>query len=302
MREFSGTEPQVHPTKSLGEFAGAPLVGEVVGLRTFRVDESGLLLPLYSGGAWYDGPNTAACAPPTGHHQRAPHAVPDPDCECGFYAYGSPEAVRQNRHARYVQAVVSCWGGVVAGTRGVRAEHARIDALWLHPNAPAWLRKRVAGRYPSARMYADADAMLAEHPLTALPCYEPARRRAVTGFIMPVLVIAGLMCLGLLPYDVLHGSPALWAVWLAAVVATVAFAGWLLVGAHGAGHVAAAFLVVGVVAWLLAPLFGLGGWLLRLPVLRGLAVAAGGYLLGLRPHHFPVVKVPRERQFCGVRA
>ena len=48
-------------------FAGAePLVGEVVGLRTFRVDESGLLLPLYSNLAWYDGPNTATCAPPTG--------------------------------------------------------------------------------------------------------------------------------------------------------------------------------------------------------------------------------------------
>ena len=51
MRAFTGSEP---------------LVGEVIGLRTFRVDESGLLLPLYSDQAWYDGPNCATCAPPTG--------------------------------------------------------------------------------------------------------------------------------------------------------------------------------------------------------------------------------------------
>ena len=35
--------------KAMGQFSGSePLVGEIVGLRTFRVDESGLLLPLYS--------------------------------------------------------------------------------------------------------------------------------------------------------------------------------------------------------------------------------------------------------------
>src|SRR5947209_4771697 len=131
----------------MGDFSGAePLVGEIVGLRTFRIDDSGLLLPLYSGGTWYDGTNTATCSPPTGHHPRGPHTVPSKDCECGFYAYGTAEAAEQNRHTRYVKAVVSCWGGVVAGTKGFRAEHARIDALWVSPDAPPWLRHRVAGR------------------------------------------------------------------------------------------------------------------------------------------------------------
>src|SRR6266487_6407819 len=102
----------------MGEFSGTQLlVGEVVGLRAFRVDDSGLLLPLYSEHAWYDGPNTAVCAPPTGHHPRGPHQVPADDCECGFYAYGDPAATARNRHCRYVQAVVSCWGGIVAGTK-----------------------------------------------------------------------------------------------------------------------------------------------------------------------------------------
>jgi hypothetical protein len=43
------------------------------------------------------------------------------------------------------------------------------------------------------------------------------------------------------------------------------------------------------------------GWLLRVPLLRGLVFATGGYLLALRPHHFPVLRTPRERAFCGVR-
>ncbi len=163
----------------MGEFCGTePLVGQVIGLRTFRIDDSGMLLPLYSDGAWYDGGNTAACSPPTGSHPRGPHQVPADDCECGFYAYGSTEAALQNRHLRYVQAVVSCWGDVVAGTKGFRAAHARIDALWISPAAPPWLRSRVATRYPSARMYADATAMLAEHPLTELSCYEQPRGAA----------------------------------------------------------------------------------------------------------------------------
>jgi hypothetical protein len=286
VRDFSGSEP---------------LVGEIVGLRTFRVDDAGLLLPLYSNGAWYDGPNTAACAPPTGHHHRPPHQVPGEDCECGFYAYGSRAAAAQNRQMRYVQAVVSCWGGVVAGTKGIRAQHARIDAIWLSPAAPAWLRKRVAVRYPSARLYADAQAMLAEHPLTDLACYQRAAGRHRSPVLAGAIGGAALLALGVLPYGVLHGSDLLWPLWLAVLSAMAALTGWLLVGTHGAGHLAAAFVAAGVLAWLVAPALGMTGWLLRVPLLRGLVFATGGYLLALRPHHFPVLRTPRERAFCGVR-
>ncbi len=287
----------------MGEFSGSePLVGEIAGLRTFRIDDSGLLLPLYSNGAWYDRTNTALCAPPTGHHERGPHPVPADDCECGFYAYGTAEAAAHNRHCRYVQAVVSCWGGVVAGTKGVRAEHARIDALWISPAAPVWLRKRVATRYPSARMYADVNAMLGEHPLTHLDCYERPRARRLGPLLAAALGLIALLALGLLPLDLLHSSAALWDAWLVITSAVAAFTGWLVLGARGAGHFAAAFVMAGVLAWLVAPLFGVSGWLLRVPLLRGLAVAVGGYLLALRPHYFPIVKTPRERAFCGVRA
>ena len=284
-------------------FAGAePLVGEVVGLRTFRVDESGLLLPLYSNRAWYDGTNTATCAPPTGDDPVTVHRVPDPACECGFYAYGTQRAASANRHARYVLAVVSCWGAVVAGTQGVRAEHARIDAIWLHPNVPAWTRRRVASRYPSARVYADRSAMLAEHPLSVLPCYaegperHPARRAGAVGGV------GALLTLGLVPAAILHRSAALWTLWLGVTVALGVLAAYLLVGTRARGHLAAAWITAGVLAWVVAPQFGLAGWLLRVPVLRGLLVAAGGFLLTLWPGYFPVERGTRERAFCGVRS
>jgi hypothetical protein len=56
-----------------------------------------------------------------------------------------------------------------------------------------------------------------------------------------------------------------------------------------------------VLAWVAAPAFGVVGWLLRLPLLRGLLVAAIGYLLALRPGYFPVVHTERVKSFCGVR-
>jgi hypothetical protein len=286
MRQFSGVEP---------------LVGEIVGLRTFRVDETGLLLPLYSNLSWYDGPNTATCAPPTGEPERCDHPVPSADCECGFYAYGTAEAAAQNRNMRYVQAVVSCWGQVVAGTQGVRAEHARIDAIWLNPNIPLWTRRRVASKYPSAAMYADRAAMLAEFPLSHLDCYEPAERPRWLPRLTAALVVACVLGLGVLPASILHGVGLLWGAWLVATAAVGALAAWLLVGVDGPGHRAAALVVAGAFAWMLAPVFGLPGWLLRAPLLRGALVAAGGYLLSLRPGFFPVVHGQRERAFCGVR-
>lgn len=283
-------------------FSGSePLVGEVVGVRTFRVEAGGRLLPLYSDGCWYDGVNTAECTPPTGDTRGHAHPVPDPACECGFYAYAGPEVASRSWQSRHVRAVVSCWGGVVAGTLGVRAQYARIDAIWLHPDAPAWLRGRVARRYPSARLYADADAMLAEHPLSQLPCYGPPARRPVVRPALTALAVAMVLALGLLPYEWLAQTGGLRELWYAAVAGSALFALWLLLGARGIGHWSAAVVVVGTCAWLVAPAFGLFGWLLRLPVLRALLVAAAGALLALRPHHFPLVRPPRERTFAGVR-
>jgi hypothetical protein len=99
----------------------------------------------------------------------------------------------------------------------------------------------------------------------------------------------------------LHAHTLLWDLWLAVITLGAVLTTWLVIGTREAGHYAAAFVAAGVLAWLVAPVFGLAGWVLRVPLLRGLVVGVGGYLLGLRPWHFPVVKTQRERAFCGVR-
>lgn len=280
-------------------FSGCePLVGEIVGLRTFRVDETGLLLPLYTNAAWYDGVNSATCEPPVGG-PRPPHEVVAADCECGFYAYGSAAAARRNRQARYVQAVVSSWGRVVAGTQGFRAQHARIDALWLSDAVPKWVRTRIGLKYPHAQLYSDRAAMLAEHPLTPLPCYEPPARRPLPGRVAVAVFAAAVLTLGMLPWSWIDGPVRL--AWLGAFgwlgLAIVALAAM----PRQTGRASSIGLVLFAAAWLVAPAFGLVGWLLRLPVLRAAVVVGGGYLLALRPGYFPVVPIPRERAFCGVR-
>jgi len=282
-------------------FTGSePLVGEVIGLRTFRVDESGLLLPLYSDRSWYDGINCATCAPPTGERERSDHKVASPDCDCGFYAFGSAEAARRYRNSRYVQAVVSCWGSVVAGTLGVRAERARIEAIWLGPGAPDWLVKRVGLTYPSARIYLDRDEMLAEHPLSVLPCYEAPKPASLRRRMAVPLAGGVLVGLGLMPSQALHGT--LWDVWLGVSVTLAVVLAWLTLFSKAIGHAALAVVMAGVLAWFAAPLFGLAGWLLRLPALRAACVVGGGYLAALRPGYFPIVRAPAVAMFRGVVA
>src|SRR4051794_6401198 len=285
MRAFTGSEP---------------LVGEVVGLRTFRVDESGLLLPLYSDRSWYDGINCATCAPPTGERERRDHQVASPECDCGFYAFGSAQAASRYRNSRYVQAVVSCWGSVVAGTLGIRAERARIEAIWLGPGAPSWIVKRVALTYPSARIYLDRDEMLAEHPLSVLPCYERGKPASMRRRLALPLAGAALIGLGLVPSQALHG--ALWDTWLGVSVTLAVLLVWLTLFSKAIGHVALAVVMAGVLAWFAAPLFGLVGWLLRLPALRAACVIGGGYLATLRPGYFPIVHAPAVPRFRGVAA
>ncbi len=104
-----------------------PQVGQIRALRTFRIGPDGALYPLFSKEPWEDGVNTARCL----RKDRPPHPGPDPDCTCGFYAYGGEQWVGEHPQSRHVLAVVACWGRIIAGTRGLRAEHFRIEALWL---------------------------------------------------------------------------------------------------------------------------------------------------------------------------
>jgi hypothetical protein len=243
-----------------------PYVGDVRALRTFRVGREGELHPLFHAGPWVDGPNTARCLNASAGDDV--HAAPEPDCTCGFYAYGTEEATTEQLRARHVLVVVACWGRVIAGTRGIRAQHGRIEAVWLSAAVPEPLISLVRSRYPSAVIYRDRAAMLAEHPPTELDCYEPATPiDRLTSTALRWLAAAGVVA-GTLPgrwLDTLPGARLLW----------VALLGVLVLGALFLGFRRSADLTVqrrrllclAVVLWMVAPVAGAPGMLLlRLPL------------------------------------
>jgi hypothetical protein len=141
-------------------------VGEIRALRTFRLGQDGSLLPVaHRSGSWSDGPNTARC-------ERGGHTPAAPGCSCGFYAYGTRRAALQHDESRRLLAVVACWGRVVPGTLGLRAQHARIEALWVSSRVNSGHAALVRRRYPSVMFYTSRRDMLREHRLTRLDSYE----------------------------------------------------------------------------------------------------------------------------------
>ena len=183
-------------------------VGEIRALRTFRLTEYGYLYPVrYDPAApWQSGVNTAKCA-----HDHTPAA---PGCGCGFWAYGTYRAARHYPEARHVLAVVACWGRVVPGTLGLRAQHARIEAIWLSVWVPRRLVRLLREWYPSATFYRSRRRMLIRHRLTRLDSYEPAltpqeeRQRAfvdhpaVRPFVILLWAWTALSCVSMLALGV----------------------------------------------------------------------------------------------------
>jgi hypothetical protein len=154
------------PFDGPGRVASDLLVGEIRALRTFRLTGDGELLPVAHGTQpWSDGPNTARC-------ERGGHTPAAPGCSCGFYAYGTRRAAYQHAEARQVLAVVACWGRVVPGTLGLRAQHARIEALWVTRWVPRERIALVRRRYPSVAWYESRRGMLRRHRPTLLDSYE----------------------------------------------------------------------------------------------------------------------------------
>ncbi|WP_375478473.1 hypothetical protein [uncultured Jatrophihabitans sp.] len=257
MTDFSGFEPQV---------------GEIRALRTFRVGPGGVLYPLFSARGWVDGVNEAFCHAPGAGPDK--HVPADPDCSCGFYAYADRASAGEYPHARYVLAVIACWGHVIAGTRGIRAQFARIEGLWLSPVVPAELAGEVAGRYPSARLHGSAEDLLAAHPLSDLDSYEPAgaartaaRRRGVR------LGTAAIVLAGLAPGSWIRGLTDGWLIWLLGVGALLAIALVPRPGRHDVATQRRRMICFALGLWLVSPLAGAAGvLLLRLPLVQIVAL------------------------------
>jgi hypothetical protein len=140
-------------------------VGEIRALRTFQLSSDGSLRPVaYTDVAWVDGANAANC-------DLCDHTPAAPGCGCGFWAYGSRGGASQHRAAKHLLAVVACWGRVVPGTLGLRAQYARIEAIWVSGRIPRGRVALLRKRYPSAVVYGSKRAMLRRHRLSRLDSY-----------------------------------------------------------------------------------------------------------------------------------
>lgn len=159
------------PFDGAGVTAPEPRVGEIRAVRTFRLSSGGLLLPVFMNAAWADGVNTARC-------DRG-HVPAEPGCHCGFWAYSTRRAASSAETARKLLAVVDCWGRVVPGTHGLRAQQARITAIWVSRTVPRARVARMRKHYPSAHVCASRRVMLRRYPLTWLDsyCSEPLPKR-----------------------------------------------------------------------------------------------------------------------------
>lgn len=162
-------------------------VGDVRLVRTFRVGRDGGLYPVNCGRPWSDGWNHAACA------KGRDHAAPADDCTCGFYAYGDVASATAQPPAGQVLAVVAAHGAMVAGTKGARVEHARVEAVWLGRRVGAALEQRMRDRYPTVLTYRNLRAMLTDLPPTHLPGF--VRPRWTARHRRPVRLALGLLFL-----------------------------------------------------------------------------------------------------------
>jgi hypothetical protein len=129
---------EVSPGRHQGAEPRAPdLIEPVVAFRCWRVIDGGLrsvYLPTF----WTGRQMTAGCLCEESPDADAPrsaaegHGVPDRGCTCGIYAYYEPDLNFPKVDHQGVAGIVSLWGSIEVHDEGMRAEHARIEALALY--------------------------------------------------------------------------------------------------------------------------------------------------------------------------
>jgi hypothetical protein len=126
------------------------LIEPVVAFRAWRVLEGRLLSP-YIPCRW-DGPVMHATCFPANRALTfgrgwlaAPHESPHPACKCGIYAYHRPGVQAYFGEWEWVEGIVTVWGRIEVHADGLRAEHARVEALAGRPAIAAGLGVDVVG-------------------------------------------------------------------------------------------------------------------------------------------------------------
>jgi len=173
--------------------------GSLFGLRAFAVDPAGRLFgPSSARIPFAPGENVAACyanrpltvgdpaasntfiggtvhmstrgivwvpGPAESQFTARAHPAGVKDCVCGFYAYFDGSNAYHTGHT--VAAIIEGYGRCTIGTRGFRAEKARLVALIVKPKRASEPDiARMLRAYQGVPVYASKKAALAEHPLS----------------------------------------------------------------------------------------------------------------------------------------
>lgn len=195
------------------DFSQRPFVaGSLLGLRSFAVGPKGHLTGVVQKYPYKADENVAMCVRgdrvlnkmlmhlegPVGQRAREAeeaHELLGLDCSCGFYAYftgidpySTAASVMFGSTSR-VTGVIEGYGRTVVGSKGFRAEKARLVALVFGLEAKERLRNahpilrlihgqralpfpshaewtQIEGHYPDVPLYASVEEALAAHPLT----------------------------------------------------------------------------------------------------------------------------------------
>ena len=129
---------EVSPGRDQAPRERAPdLIEPIVAFRSWRVID-GRLRSVYLPFFWEEREVTASCMCAESPDADAPraaapgHAVPDRGCTCGVYAYYQPDKNFPTVDHQGVAGIVSLWGSIEVHDEGMRAEHARLEALALY--------------------------------------------------------------------------------------------------------------------------------------------------------------------------
>lgn len=190
--------------------AAEAMVGEVTALRSFRLTDDGYLLPLTDAGGhepWPTETHSAKC------NRGKSHPAPDPECTCGFYAYGNRSWVQEYgpyAWSRLILAAVHCSGRLVAGEKGLRGERMRLKACYVNKTAPSEVMERLRENYPEVEFFTSRKALLKAYPETHLSTYleAPKRPRLKPSFsiLQVILALFAIPILGINLVSIFSGS------------------------------------------------------------------------------------------------
>jgi hypothetical protein len=189
----------------MSEFSDRPFVaGSLTGIRSFKIDNLGRLTGVSLTKVWTPGDNTAKCyredysrgglffgpsygystvmtpyidpmtgymsvraTPPVSLVKKPPHQVASLKCECGFWAYFDNDGNPHHRAGPMsIYGVVEGFGVITVGSRGFRAEKARIKALIIPGKKRHKFTDAVEHNYPDARVFERKRDALEAFPLT----------------------------------------------------------------------------------------------------------------------------------------